>query len=140
MYRKQTTENTTQYPRAVIRGFIAVPLLMLFLLGVAFAESKGWLQQGREGLAIFICMFVAAFIAGRCGARGIRTQKLCHSLCAELGLVLFNLLLGLFTKESPFFNMLLLWSAITVLFGAFLSAALVPRITRSARKKKAYNK
>lgn len=140
MSRNQNSDSITRYPRAIKRGILALPLFPVLLLSVAFAESKGWLQQGREVLCIFISLFVTAFVVGRLGSHGEKLKRLSFSLCSELGLVVLILFLGLFTKDSPFFNILLLWSFLTILSGAFLSAALSTHRTNSRVRKKKYNK
>ena len=140
MSKKQLSDSLTRYPHSIKRGMTAVPILMLLLFIVALAESKSWLQQGREALYIFAALFVAAFTAGIVGARGIKHKRIGHCLCAQLGLVVFLILLGLFTKESNFFNMLLLWSIITVLCGAFMSVILSSGRSGKGRRRRKYNK
>ena len=140
MSAKQISEKTIRFSHSIKRGIIAVPVFLILLLLIAFAESNAWLPQGREVLYIFICLFAAALAAGISGTKGIRSKRICYSLFAELALLIFVLLLGLFTKESSFFNMLLFWSAITILSGAFLSAALLPGRGKKPSRRKKYNR
>ena len=140
MSGKPITDAVGEYRHAMIKGVVGIPLFILFMLFVAFAESKDWLRQGKEVLYILASLFIAAFLIGTVGTRRVQRGKLVTALSSELGIMLFVLLLGLLTKESEFFNMLLLWSLIVVLCGAFFAAAIPNGARKNRYRKRKYNK
>lgn len=120
--------------RALLRGLLSLPLLLILLLFTAFALERGWLAQGREGAACAACLLIGAFASGKAASGSAAQNKLLYALVGEAPLLLFTVILGILTKDAAPFNMSVLIDFLILIFGAFLSVILSVRGRRKKRR------
>ena len=130
MEKKSTAVMKSGYKAAILSGltFCGVFLLLLFVLAVLY--HRGVIPLGREVLFGRCCLAVTALFAAWTTGRNFGGAGLLLGMLSTLVLMLFLLLVGVFTKNADIFNISFFYSAAALLFGGFLGGIL------SVRKKK----
>jgi len=134
MKRSRDGEERLNWKTPLLRGGIGIALLCVLLLILTALILHEKLPQGREGLICRLALLLAATCSGWLSAAGCRRRRLLCALLGEGALLLFVILLGVFTKDNDVLNISLLYSILTLIFGGFLGGVLASAGGRRRRK------
>ena len=117
-------EGRIEWRKPILMGLFGIPFLLTELLLLALLQYRGVLPAGGEALWTRLCLLLAATASACAAAAGSQRKKLISAALGEGALLLFVILLGVFTKNGSLFNMSLVYAILILICGGFVGGLL----------------
>ncbi len=130
-----SARNEVPVRSCAVAGTVGILLVCVLLLLLSAFLADQILPKGREGMAARAALVVGSFAAGWLACRGNPAARL-QSIGITSGfLLIFLLLLGIFTIHTSIFNISMLMDLGCVIFGVFAGGMCTTKRRRRVRRR-----